>query len=97
MIRGLLRRPTPHHDDCGWNSPTHTDIAHISELRNNSRVRVRVGIARLATALTISSLLAVQTAGTQDAKPIIIRLCRPASDKPATDVRRQAVVMDPPS
>ena len=40
MIRGLLRRPTPRHDDCGWNSPTHTDIALISELRNNSRVRV---------------------------------------------------------
>jgi hypothetical protein len=77
MIRGLLRRPTPRHDDCGWNSPTHTEIALISELRNNSRVRVRV--ARLATALTTSSLLAVQTASTQDAKPIVIRLCRPAT------------------
>jgi hypothetical protein len=32
-------------------------------------VRVTVGVARLATALTISSLLAVQTASTQDAKP----------------------------
>jgi hypothetical protein len=30
---------------------------------------VRVGVARLATALTISSLLAVQAASTQDAKP----------------------------
>jgi hypothetical protein len=30
-----------------------------------------MGVARLATALTISSLLAVQTASAQDAKPII--------------------------
>jgi hypothetical protein len=58
MIRGLLRRSTPRNDDCGWNSPTHTDLALISELRKNSRVRV--GVARLATALTINSLT-VQT------------------------------------
>jgi hypothetical protein len=56
------------------------------------------GAARLATALTISSLLAVQTASTQDAKPIIIRRhVGLRVDKPATDVRRQAGIMDPPS